>query len=409
MKINLKKWFALAAAGMMACSMTSCADIVSKVTGMFGGNSQSENSVEEETNQPIILKNVTEAKNVILMIGDGMGPQQIKAGEVFKGEQLAMQGFPYKTTVETCSASAQITDSAAAATALATGVRTTNGVVGMDTELNELTTIVDIAHGLGKSTGILATEELYGATPMGFSGHASARGKSYELIQSAADSSNVNLFASYVIAPQYQSILQEAGYEKIDNVDAISEATSDRIFGSYAIEAGQESMTANGSITAFDRLVTEALEYLSEDPDGFFLMAEGSHIDHGGHNNNICYMLEELIAFDDAVQAVLEWAKDRDDTVVIVTADHETGGFILDGDATHEDLQSVYENGGMGGCYMWTTGGHTATDVNCYINGADIDFKEYSFGTNGRIKNTDVFEIMKFLVTGEKEKTTNCE
>ena len=409
MKINLKKWFALAAAGMMACSMTSCADIVSKVTGMFGGNSQSENSVEEETNQPIILKNVTEAKNVILMIGDGMGPQQIKAGEVFKGERLAMQGFPYKTTVETCSASAQITDSAAAATALATGVRTTNGVVGMDPTLTELTTIVDIAHGLGKSTGILATEELYGATPMGFSGHASARGNSRELIQSAANSSNVNLFASYVIAPQYQSILQEAGYEKIDNVDAISEATSDRIFGSYAIEAGQESMTASGSITAFDRLVTEALEYLSEDPDGFFLMAEGSHIDHGGHNNDICYMLEELIAFDDAVQAVLEWAKDRDDTVVIVTADHETGGLIFDGDTTHEEMQRIYQNGGAGNCYMWTTSGHTSTDVNCYINGADINFKEYSFGTNGRIKNTDVFEIMKFLVTGEKETKTECE
>ena len=406
MKINFKKWFALAAAGMMACSMASCADIVGKVTGMFGGDSQNESNVEEKgEKQPIILKNATEVKNVILMIGDGMGPQQIQAGEIFKGEKLTMQGFPYKTTVETRSASDSVTDSAAAATALATGTRTTNGVVGMDTDFNELTTIVDIAHELGKSTGILATEELYGATPMGFSGHATARGKSRELLQSAAATSNVNLFASCVMAEQYQALFAEGGYTEIEDVDGISEATSDKIFGSYSIDAKEESMTAKGSMTAFDRLVTEALEYLSQDPDGFFLMAEGSHIDHGGHNNDICYMLEELIAFDDAVEAVLNWAKDRDDTVVIVTADHETGGLVIDRSTTHEELQRVYNNGGIGNCYMWQTKGHTSTDVNCYINGADIDFKKYSFGTNGRIKNTDVFEIMKFLVTGEEAVT----
>ena len=159
-------------------------------------------------------------------------------------------------------------------------------------------------------------------------------------------------------------------------------------------------MSANGALGAFDRIVTEALDYLSQDEDGFFLMAEGSHIDHGGHNNDVCYMLEELLAFDDAVQAVLEWAKDREDTVVIVTADHETGGFTFDEKTSHKKLLKVYEADGEGDCYAWTTTSHTGVDVNLYINGADIDFASYSFGTNERIKNTDVFEIMKHLLTG---------
>lgn len=392
MKRTMKQWLALASATMMAFSMASCSDIVGKVTGMLGGS-----KVEEDAS-PIILPNVTTAKNVIVMIGDGMGPQQVKAGALFKGEPLAMQGFPYSTLVETRSQSDTVTDSAAAATALATGVRTTNGVVGMDSELNELETIVDIASRLGKRTGVIATEKLSGATPMGFAGHATNRNLETELYKSASTSSNVNFFASSSITIAQEKIFVDAGYELLDDADLISEATSDKIFGSYLIPATTESMFVNGPHIAFDRLVKEALEYLSKDEDGFFLMAEGSHIDHGGHNNDICYMLEELIAFDYGVQAVLEWAKDRDDTVVIVTADHETGGFMLDGAATHEQMVETYAAGGQGDCYQWTSTGHTATDVNLFINGADINFKEYSFGTNGRIMNTDVFAIMKKLM-----------
>ena len=108
-------------------------------------------------------------------------------------------------------------------------------------------------------------------------------------------------------------------------------------------------------------------------------------------------MLDELLAFDDAVKAVLEWAKDRDDTVIIVTADHETGGLDLYPTATHNDLTYAYETRLVEG-FSWTSSGHTATEVNCYINGANIDFSKYSFNMNERIKNTDVFEIMKSLM-----------
>ena len=380
MKKNWRKWIALSTAGMMALSMSGCAWL----SGIFGGN------------DTIILKNVKKAKNVILMIGDGMGPEQIKAGELFKGEALTMQGFPYMTKVETCSLTDRITDSAAAATALATGTRTANGVVGRDNNGDDLTTIVDIAASLGKRTGIIATEELYGATPMGFSGHSNARGNTKELLESAASTSNVNFFASSVMIDMYKEYFRAAGYEEVAIADNISTSTSDKVFGAYNISPSAEAMWASGSRVGFDRLVTEALEYLSQDEDGFFLMAEGSHIDHGGHSNKIDYMLEELISFDNGVAAVLEWAKDRDDTVVIVTADHETGGLFVNADATHEDMVLAYE--GERGAYSWSSTGHTSVDVHFYINGADIDFASYSFGEADRIKNTDVFEIMKNLM-----------
>ena len=378
MKKTWKKWIALAIVATMTVSMSMA---------MVGCN----------VIRGVRLKNVTTAKNVILMIGDGMGPEQIKAGELYKGKKLTMQKFPYMTKVETRSLTATVTDSAAAATALATGTRTANGMVGRTNDGDDLTTIVDIAAGLGKRTGVITTEELYGATPMGFSGHSNTRDNKRELLESAAASSNVNLFACSYVQATYRNYFTSAGYEAVEYAENISDATSEKVFGSYIIDPLAEEMWSDGSMVGLDCLVTEALEYLSQDEDGFFLMAEGAHIDHGGHNNDIKYMLEELLAFDNAVKAVLTWAKGRDDTVVIVTADHETGGLTLNEDLKRKDILSAYE-GELDSTAWWTSTGHTATDVNFYVNGANIDFAKYSFGESGRIKNTDVFEIMKSLM-----------
>ena len=140
---------------------------------------------------------------------------------------------------------------------------------------------------MGNRSGIIATEELYGATPMGFSGHAYNRNDTACLLETAATTGNVNFFASYVMDTTYQSIFTNAGYENVTAVEEISESTSDKVFGSYMIRADAPSMSANTNRVAFNKVVTEALEYLSKDEDGFFLMAEGSHIDHGGHNNDM--------------------------------------------------------------------------------------------------------------------------
>lgn len=387
---NAKKWISLALAGATCFSLISC-----------GGKGGEREYVPHDWSQdPIILDNVTQAKNVILLIGDGMGPNQIKAGEIFKGEELVMQKFPYSTKVETRSADSAVTDSAAAGTALATGTRTNNGCIGKHPNGFNLRTIVDYAHDLGKRTGVITTEELTGATPMAFAAHATNRGSTFEIVESASDvKSNVNLYLSYTLSASYTYYFENTGYKIIDEVDDISKSKKDKILGSYLINAHAPSMNDELDFASFDRLVWEALEYLSKDEDGFFLMAEGAHIDHGGHNNDMVYMLDELLAFDLGVKAALEWAKERNDTVVIVTADHETGGLQLDEGLTQEMLKADYDAGGFI-CegYEWTTTGHSATDVWCFINGADIDFSKYSFGRDDRIQNVDIFKIMKELM-----------
>ena len=345
----------------------------------------------------IDLGEVQNVKNVILLIGDGMGPEHIRAGELYKKEKLYMQGFPCKVEVDTTALDGVITDSAAASTAMSTGNLTLTGYVGKTYTGEDLETIVDIAHSKGKRTGIITTEEMYGATPMGFSGHSLSRLNAEELIMSAATTSNVNLFASYSIEENYQQIFTSNGYAKIENVDDISLSKEDKVFGSYNISATAESMSANSLSVAFNRLVEESLDYLAQDEDGFFLMAEGAHIDHGGHSRDIFYMLRELVAFDDAVKVAVEWASKRDDTVVLVTADHETGGLELYDTITAENMFDTDEIG-IFKHFNWALSSHSSRRVNFYVNGANIDFTPYYVSGNEYIKNISIFSIINELL-----------
>ena len=237
-KEKMKKIVAIIAAVACMGSATGC----SFIEGIFGGK-----------DKPIILKELTQAKNVILMIGDGMGPNQVRAGELVKGKKLNMQNFPYSVKVETHSASDVITDSAAAATALATGVRTENGRVGMDWDDNVLETIVDVAAGLGKRTGVITTEELYGATPMGFSSHNLSRSNTLDLLTTAIDSSNVNLFFSHKFSQTY--LFNGSKYTQIKDPNDISESTEEYIYGATFVYAEAEPMTVTKECVALDGLV----------------------------------------------------------------------------------------------------------------------------------------------------------
>ena len=371
---KFKKLFAFTVATTLILTSASCSMLSTSV---------SDTSSSQSANQ---------MKNVILMIGDGMGKNHIRAGEIYKGEKLHMQNLPISVSVETCSADNEVTDSSAAATAMATGTRTNNNYVGITPNGEELTTIVDIAASLGKSTGILTTEELYGGTPMGFSGHNVDRRDYGNLVVSAASSGNVNLFAGYTCDEEYQNTFSTNGYVEVPSVGAISDSAEKKIFGFYPIAAEAQSMTAEQDV-AFDYLVTEALEYLSKDEDGFFLMAEGAHIDHGSESNDLKWMLRELLAFDDAVKAVWDWASNRDDTLVIVTADHETGALELNEGITKQNMFDKYWFEPL--YYSWGRTGHSSADVACYIGGAEIDFAKYSFSSSERIKNIDIFKIMQ--------------
>ena len=371
------------------------------VIGCLSVSFSCKKKTQEESLPPV------EIKNVILLIGDGMGPNQIKAGELYKREKLYMQKMSQAVKVDTNSYYGDTTDSAAAATALATGNLTSNGFVGISARGEELPTLVDIAHNLGKRTGVITTEELYGATPMGFSAHSDSRNKKEELMLSAARTSNVNLFASYTLPSPDRYFIDEFvanGYEIVSHPANISESTSEKIFGDYRILAGAESMTISDIALALDGLVSEALDYLSQDEDGFFLMVEGAHIDHGGHQNKIEYMLSELLAFDDMVKYVVEWSKKRRDTLVLVTADHETGGLILNPDAKYGELFDYDYDTNTYNNFRWSTTGHTNTKVWLFVHGAKIDFKAYStFEDKALIKNADVFSIANAYLTGNKK------
>ena len=292
----------------------------------FGGNTGDDSSTSVEPGGKVVL-NATEVKNVILFIGDGMGPEQVKFGEMMKEEKLSFQEFPYFTTMDTTSSDGlggyTTTDSAAAATAMATGVLTTNGRVGYGPERDvPLKTIMDVAQGLGKRTGVITTEGLNGATPMGFSSHAVDRNLWRNLLEEAANTSEINFFASD--ATEDLNYFSKAGYSVLSGLDMYDVAKEDeKVYFNMKIKAGVED--DNEMYETFHETVATALDFLSQDEDGFMLMAEGAHIDHGGHNNDINYMVEELLAFDQGVEAALEWARGRTDTVIIVTADHETG------------------------------------------------------------------------------------
>ena len=375
---------------------------VSVMTGCKGGSGKGE-SEAEESNGSIVLE-ASEVKNVILFIGDGMGPEQVKFGEIMKEDKLSFQEFPYSTTVNTNSLDGMggytTTDSAAAATALATGVLTKNGRIGFGPDRDvPLETIMDVAQGLGKRTGVITTEGLNGATPMGFSSHAVDRGLDRILLEEASKTSGINFFASD--ATNDSNCFTKAGYSVISGLDTYDAVKEDEnIYCNMMIKAGVDEDSEK--YETFHETVMTALDFLSKDEDGFVLMAEGAHIDHGGHNNDIDYMVEELLAFDLGVEAALKWAKGRTDTVIIVTADHETGDLhLLDG-ITKDNYRDMKTTNGFDYekiYYYWGSTGHSDAHVGFYVNGKDIKFNRYSqFNDEGLIKNTDVFNIIKDLL-----------
>ena len=369
----------------------------------FGGNTGDDSSTSVEPGGKVVL-NATEVKNVILFIGDGMGPEQVKFGEMMKEEKLSFQEFPYFTTMDTTSSDGlggyTTTDSAAAATAMATGVLTTNGRVGYGPERDvPLETIMDVAQGLGKRTGVITTEGLNGATPMGFSSHAVDRNLWRNLLEEAANTSEINFFASD--ATEDLNYFSKAGYSVLSGLDMYDVAKEDeKVYFNMKIKAGVED--DNEMYETFHETVATALDFLSQDEDGFMLMAEGAHIDHGGHNNDINYMVEELLAFDQGVEAALEWARGRTDTVIIVTADHETGDLHLRDGITkfnYRDMTTVNGFDYETLYYYWGSTGHSAANVGFYVNGKNIKFNRYSqFSDETLIKNTDVFSIVKDLL-----------
>lgn len=316
-------------------------------------------------------------KNIIIMIGDGMGVSYVSSSV------LSLKNDPFRrfTTTGfsvTCSADALITDSAAGATAIATGHRTNNHVISLHPETEEpLFTILELAEKLNKSTGVVVTSSVTHATPGGFVAHVKDRSMEVEIAKQFTDMdlevvigggtkffTPKSLGGDRLDGKNLISELEGNGYSIYKNYDKLS---SDNPAGKfYALLEPHSLMAAQDRDYSLADLVKIALNNLADDENGFVLLIEGSQIDWGGHDNEQDYLISEMKDFNDAIHTVLNFAEQDGETLVIVTADHETGGAgIIGGEKDGCDIKIDF-----------LTKGHTASMVGIFAKG--VNEKEFS-------------------------------
>jgi len=320
----------------------------------------------------------TVVKNVIYMIGDGMGLAQTQHAQwyyVGAYDRLSMQTMPVIGLASTYSANSGVTDSAAAGTALATGYKANNGALGIDPNGKKLKNIMEAARELGKSTGIVVTSSVTDATPAAFYAHVKSR-QSHEEIAASIVDSNLDVIlggGKKYFLPESESgsrtdnrnlitEMQRKQYTFVSNISQMNNVKSGKIMGLF--KAGDLETPYpkdnSGVEPTIEEMTRKAIELLSSNPNGFVLMVEGSKIDKVAHANNQDVMMREVMLFDNAVKAALEFAEKDGNTLVVVTADHETGGLTL---------ASATRTKGTKQPAQWTTKDHTAVHVPIYAYG----------------------------------------
>ncbi len=270
------------------------------------------------------------------MIGDGMGVSQMSASYYYAKKEPNFSRFPIVGLSKTSSGSHKITDSAAGATAISTGKKTYNGAIGLDMDKECAETLLEYLSKEGKSTGLISTSSITHATPASFFAHEKSR-KSAASIAKQMLEAPVDFFAGgglkYFESGSLIKDLESKGFSinttGLDKSPLRLNNTSTK-FGYLLASDGMPKMI-NGRGEFLKEASELCIEFLNKDEDGFFIMIEGSQIDWGGHANNSQYVISEVLDFDQAVGAVLDFAEKDGNTLVIVTADHETGGFTLGG------------------------------------------------------------------------------
>lgn len=288
-------------------------------------------------------------KNVILMIGDGMGLGAVNAGMYANGGSLTLTNLRTVGFVRTQSASDFTTDSAASGTAYATGVKTFNGAVGVAPDSTIVSNIVEMLSSKGYSTGILTTDFLDGATPSAFYAHQNARGASMEIWSDLPDSplnfvSGGCRDAVEALPDQIKNRLY-SNYEVVYGVDG--KYSGNKLC--YLPERGECDSVNNPERGDYLPATTDfAIQYLSSlSKKGFFLMVEGARIDKSAHSNDFPAVVREVLDFDKAVEAAIRFAEKDGHTLVIISADHETGALtIRKGDPSKGKVTGVFCSGG---------------------------------------------------------------
>ncbi|MAB56935.1 MAG: alkaline phosphatase [Aequorivita sp.] len=332
-----------------------------------------------------VSQEIKKPKNIILMIGDGMGLSQVSAAIYYKNGKPNFERFSTIGLSKTSSASDLITDSAAGATVFSTGVKTYNGAIGVNQDTLAVPTIVEQLSTRGLATGIVATSSIQHATPASFYAHVKSR-RMYEEITEFAPNSGVNFFAGgglkfFNQRKDGKDLLTEMegkGYKV--TTDQLPQQPSESNELILLAEDGMPKMS-QGRGDFLPNATKLALEKLSKNEKGFFLMVEGSQIDWGGHDNDADYLIEELLDFDKTLGVALDFAKQNGETLVIVTADHETGGFTLASDGS--DYNKIKPT--------FSTTGHSGTMVPVFAEGPG------AFLFNGIYESTEIYHKMMAL------------
>lgn len=318
------------------------------------------------------------AKNIILLIGDGNGLSQISATVLANNKKLSLTQLKHIGLIKTQSADDFTTDSAAAGTAIATGQKTNNRAIGVDKKGKSLKNIVEILSEKGFYTGIITTDKITGATPASFYAHQNDRSKEYEIALDLTDSP-LNLFAGGG-KNNFKNISLEKKFSLLKNNNDLTTTKHDKVGLFFSKEKPSSIQKGRGNILA--ETTKKSLEFLEKKQKPFFLMVEAAQIDSFGHYNDTKGIITEGIDFDKAITEALKFADKNGETLVIITADHETAGFSIP--------QGNIKNHLIEGSY--TTNDHTGTMVPIFTYGP----KSNSF--LGVYENTDVFyKILKSI------------
>ncbi len=327
-------------------------------------------------------------KNVIFMIGDGMGFPHVKVASLYQyGEEgkLFFESFPHRGTVTTHPAGSDITDSAAASTAMATGKKVKKGTISMEIPGSgrELKTILEIYKESGAYTGIITTTYINHATPAGFAAHSESRTNYKDIARDYLEQTRPNVMLGGNKKSFWGSTFdfkraRALGYHTIDKRERLmSLRTEDTtylagVFGNGHFPFEKDGL---GDLPHLSQMTRAGLMVLDNNPGGFFVMIEGGRIDHAAHRNDLERMIPETLEFEKSVKIAYEWVRKYPDTLLLVTADHETGGL------------EVLSSSGKGKIPVVSWGSHQHTSARVPVYAIGKDSEKFA----GEMDNTDFF------------------
>lgn len=331
-------------------------------------------------------------KNIIFLIGDGMGLAQMTLASHEKGSPLSVERVKSIGFQRNSSSDSKVTDSAASATALATGHKTYNGAIGIDADSNKVVTILELAEQKGLATGLIASSSITHATPASFIAHQKSRRMDLEIAQDFLntdidlvigggkkyfeDTTSNETIISKMIKNGY-TYLQTINDAKTSDANKLIVLTHDKHVP--AMHDGRENYLSE----SFDI----ATKHLSKSNTGFFMMLESSQIDWGGHASSSEYVKNEILDFDKVIEQALDFADKNEETLVVITGDHETGGLVIEDEknkAVYKYNTGFYPDG--------KTRHHSGIMIPVYAYGVGAE------NFQGIYENTDIFSKMKSLL-----------